>query len=63
MSKEIEISGCVEVPLDLTEDEFLDAFIDFIETNGWVFGGGIRTIVDGYYISKDGTRGKHVFEG
>ena len=30
MIKEIEINGCVTVPNDLTHDEFLDKFINFI---------------------------------
>lgn len=41
-TKEIEINGCCEVPYDLSEDEFFDLFIDFIESHGWYFGGGIH---------------------
>ena len=44
--KEFELQGCVIVPCELTEDEFLDKFISFIEENGWYFGGGIKTIID-----------------
>ncbi len=62
MQKEIEIVGCITVPDDISQDEVYDKFIDFIEANGWYFGGGFRTIVDGYYINDDGTRGKHVFD-
>ena len=32
-----------------------------LEEKGWSFGGGVRTIVDGYYISEDGTPGKPVW--
>ena len=53
--KEIEIQGCVEVPMELSQDEFFDQFISFLETNHWSFGGGMRTIVDGYYLNEDGT--------
>ena len=47
MAKEIEINGCVTVQNDLTHDEFLEKFINFIEINGWYFGGGTRAFVDG----------------
>lgn len=60
--KEIEINGCVEVPPELSIDEFTSAFIQFVEANGWYFGGGLREIVDGFYINADGTRGKRVLE-
>lgn len=60
--KEFEIQGCVEVPETLSYDEFYDAFIEFIEQNGWSFGGGINEINDGYYINADGTKGKHVLD-
>lgn len=62
MTKEFKISGCVEVPSELTYDEFWDKFIGFIEENNWTYGGGINEIIDGYYINPDGTRGKHVFD-
>lgn len=60
MAKEFEIHGAVEVPPELTEDAFFDSFIGFIESQGWWFGGGIREIVDGYYINADGTQGAPV---
>lgn len=60
MSKEIEIHGCVTVQPELTENEFWELFIDFIEANKWSFGGGMRTIVDGFYLNPDGTKGNHV---
>lgn len=62
MRKEFEIQGCVEVPIELSEDEFFNKFIHFIESNSWFFGGGINEIVDGFYINEDGTRGKHVLD-
>lgn len=48
MIKEIEIQGCVTVPEEVSMDDFIDKFIAFIEENEWSFGGGYRTIVDGY---------------
>lgn len=62
MKKEFEIQGCVEVPMDLSEEEFWNKFIDFIESNNWLFGGGINEIVDGFYINADGTKGQHVLD-
>ena len=60
--KLFEINGTVEVQAELTEDKFWDTFIEFIESQGWSFGGGINMIVDDYYINSDGTRGKHVLD-
>ena len=62
MEKEIEIQGCISVPEDASADEVFDKFIAFVEENGWYFGGGYRTIVDGYYMNPDGTRGAHVLD-
>ena len=39
--KEFEFQGCVEVPMELSEDQFLDRFLMFIEENRWSFGGGV----------------------
>lgn len=63
MIKEIEIQGCVQVQPDITAEDFWDAFIPFLEKHGWYFGGGLSTIVDGYYLNEDGTRGPHVLDG
>ena len=60
--KEFEIQGCIEVPPEVTEDEFWNAFIEFVESKGWSFGGGIQEIQDGYYILADGTRGAYVLD-
>ena len=43
-SKEIEIDGCISVPEHCTENEVLDKFIKFIESNHWYFGGGVKSI-------------------
>ena len=42
MRKEFEIQGCIEVPPEVTEDEFWNTFIGFVESKGWSFGGGIQ---------------------
>ena len=42
MAKIIEINGTVfseNINEDITEEEFTDAFLDFIESRGWLFGG------------------------
>ena len=52
----------MEVPPHLTEEEFWERFITFVEENNWSFGGGIRTIVDGFYLNGDGTKGPPVWE-
>ena len=62
MIKEIKIQGCVTVPEEVSMDDFIDKFIAFIEENKWSFGGGYRTIVDGYYINDDGTKGEYVLD-
>ena len=41
MSKEIVLNGCVEIPDDMSEEAFCDAFIDFVESHAWYYGGGI----------------------
>ena len=62
MTKEIKIQGCITIPKDVSMDEVIDKFIAFIEKNEWSFGGGYRTIIDGYYMNADGTKGKCVLD-
>ncbi|MBO7293091.1 MAG: hypothetical protein J6V07_04065 [Clostridia bacterium] len=56
MERLIEIDGGMEIPHDVTVDDFVEAFLAFVEERGWRFGGGFREIVDGYYVQPDGTR-------
>ena len=35
------IDGCLEVPVNMTQEEMVTEFIKLIETKGWFFGGGI----------------------
>lgn len=37
-----ELDGYVTVPDNTDFDEFIDAFINFIESRGWTYGGGMR---------------------
>ncbi len=62
MRKEFEINGCIEVPPDVSQDEFMNEFLHFIESKGWYFGGGISEIQDGYYIMPDGSKGQYVLD-
>ncbi len=62
MRKEFEFVGCVEVQPELSQDAFLDALLELVESKGWYFGGGVREIQDGFYINPDGTRGKSVLQ-
>ena len=59
--KEIEIQGCIEVPPDTAMDEFIDPFLAWVESTGLSFG-GFREIIDGHYVNRDGSPGKHVSE-
>ena len=62
MRKEIEITGCVEIPPETDADTFVTEFLRWIEEKGWRFGGGFREIADGYYVRPDGSRGEAVSE-
>ena len=48
MGKEMnfDINGVVTVPGTMTNDEFFDKFIDFVESIGGSFGGGIMQVDD-----------------
>lgn len=42
--KEIEIGGCITVPKEISADAVIDAFMHWVESNGWYFGGGFREL-------------------
>lgn len=44
---EIEINGCVEVEDNVDLNSFSEKFIDFLESNGWYFGGSIDEYKEG----------------
>ena len=52
----IEIRGLLEITPEDKMSDVIDAFLRWIESRGWYFGGGFREVVDGYYVSPDGTR-------
>ena len=41
---DIEISGAVSVPEEMTIEVFAHSFLKFIEQNNWYFGGGFKSI-------------------
>ena len=59
-SKLVEIGGCIEVPVDIDTDFVIDRFIEFVEDNGWTFGGGFRTIIDDWYVDDNGEKVQRV---
>ena len=62
MNKLIEIEGCIEISADVETDFVIDKFIEFVENNGWTFGGGFQTIVDDWYVDNKGEKIKRVAE-
>ena len=42
--KEIEVGGCITVSRDVSMDTVVEAFIQWVEANGWSFGGGFREL-------------------
>lgn len=46
MTKGFDIIGSFEVPIGLSEEEFIEAIVDFAESKGWLFGGGAREFYD-----------------
>ncbi len=62
MRKEIESSGCVEIPEETDADAFIDEFLKWCEQRGCRFGGGFREIRDGFYILPNGRRERPVSE-
>lgn len=39
--KEFTLDGCVTVPADMTEEQFIDEFLKLIESKDWFYGGSI----------------------
>ena len=42
--KEFKLEGCVNVPHNIKEDDIIKRFIEFVEENGWSFGGGVKEV-------------------
>ena len=62
MKKLVEVNGCIEIPADVETDFVIDKFIEFLENNGWTFGGGFQTIIDGWYVNNKGEKVKRIDE-
>ena len=62
MKKLVEVKGCIEIPADDETDFVIDKFIEFLENNGWTFGGGFQTIIDGWYVNNKGEKVKRIDE-
>ena len=58
MRKEFEIDGYIEVPIGVSEKDFFEKFIQFVESNNWSFVGVINKIIDGEYVNTDGSKEK-----
>lgn len=52
MSKVIKIEGCITIPENLTHTEFLEKFLNFIEDNNWMFGGGTEAYLNDKYVDE-----------
>lgn len=42
----IKVEGCVSIQPFMSQDDFTDRFISFIDKQGWYFGGGIEDVTD-----------------
>ncbi len=42
----IKVEGCVSIQPFMSQDDFIDRFISFIEMQGWYFGGGTEDVTD-----------------
>ena len=62
MTKLVEITGCIEIPENTQTDSVIDKFIEFVENNGWTFGGGFQAIIDDWYVNDKGEKVKRVDE-
>ena len=60
MAHLIEIEGCIEIPMNTNSYTVIDKFIEFVEANGWTFGGGFSEIIDDWYVNDKGEKIKHV---
>ena len=58
MIKQFEINGYIEVPIDVSEKEFFEKFIQFVESNNWSFIGVTNEIINGEYAKPNGNKEK-----
>jgi hypothetical protein len=58
----ININGCISMAYSVEYEEVYNRFMAFLDKNSWSYTGTFKKIIDGYYINKDGSRGKHCFD-
>ena len=42
----IRIDGIIEIPADMTNEQWLAEFIGWLEANGWAFGGATKDMTE-----------------
>ena len=62
MSEVFEIHGCIEVPVELSKEEFVALFIELIESKNWAFGGSIAEFLNESQVDSDDTKEKRIIE-
>ena len=58
MIKQFEINGYMEVPINMSEKEFFEKFIQFIESNSWSFIGVTNETINSEYINPNRSKEK-----
>ena len=58
MIKQFEINGYIEATLDVSEEEFFEKFIQFVESNNWSFIGVTNEIINVKYVEPNENREK-----
>ena len=56
--KQFEINGYIETPIEVSEKDFFEKFIQFVESNNWSFIGVTNEIINGEYIKTNGNKEK-----
>lgn len=54
--KEFEINGCIVSKENISHDEIHDKFIDFIESQGWYFGGATYDLAETMQLNNVGAQ-------
>ena len=58
MIKQFEINGYIEANIDVSEKEFFEKFIQFVESNNWSFIGVTNEIINVKYVEPNENREK-----
>ena len=56
--KQFEINGYIEVPVDVSEKEFFEKIVQFVESNNWSFIGVTTEIINDEYITPNEDKDK-----